>query len=195
MTRSIFILLLLAFPAEAQFIPQRDHRARRAFREQANARVPEARAMLESTSGDHAAACIIALPVEVGEKIASKWPEIQKLPAPSELFTFLCRPENGKEVALFALDHLDELRDPDAFTGFLTDGLEVSLALKPLQQAASEARARRLYSQAQQPAPYHPQQQQSFRFPEELKPWAIGAIVLAAVVLLIRYANKRKAAP
>jgi hypothetical protein len=94
-------------------------------------------------------------------------------------------------VLLWAIGHARELSDVDNFDAYLAGPLEIAYALKPLEQAAAEARARRLALQAATtpagpPAgiPTVPPPQQQIALDVRMLAWIGGGIVVLVLVLL-----------
>jgi len=126
--------------------PGADPRMRRAWREQAVAKVgPSARNLVE-TYGDDAVAAIFACSRPVGLKLAEfhNSGEMAMLARPHDLLWVVAQPGCGDDVAVWAMHHHHELGDVDNFNAYVLNPLEYSLGLKPLAAGAAEARARRL---------------------------------------------------
>jgi len=153
----VWCVLLAVPPAEvfAQFnpywnrfdpyAPGADPRIRRAWREQAVARVgPVARALVEAY-GDEAVCAIFACSPQVGWMLAQfhASANLDKLPRPRGLLAVIAQPRHGDYVALWAMQHAEELRDIDSFDAYLLNPLEYALGLKQLAAGAAEVRARR----------------------------------------------------
>ena len=155
---SVLCLLVAASPADlfAQFNPYgnwsnpygsgADPRVRRAYREQAVAKVgPIARDFVE-TQGDEAVAAIFACSRPVAVRLAEFHAsgEMGKLLRPRDLLRVIAQPRHGDDVALWAIAHAGELADTDSFDAYLLSPLDYALGLKQLATGAADARARRL---------------------------------------------------
>jgi hypothetical protein len=135
--------------------PAADPRARRANRERAvDAVGPITRDFVE-THGDEAVAAIFACSKPVAEKLAEFFAsgEMSKLPRPRSLLYVIAQPRHGDDVALWAMQHVGELADPDSFDAYLLSPLDYALDLKQLNAGAAEMRARRLHQAAMTKVP------------------------------------------
>lgn len=151
----LLLAAALAAPAQAQYTPDPPGpKARRAERERAVALLgggEVARRFVED-HGDNAVKALAACSTDCGRKLAA-WhadPDgLNRLPRPGEFLLVVAdRRRGGDELVFWALAHSQELRDLDAFEATLREPMELALSLKPLAQAASENRARRLANAA-----------------------------------------------
>ena len=127
--------------------PVLDARARRMRREMAVMYVgPIARDFVEGPDGDDAVAAIAACSQPVAYKLCEFHASggLDKLPRPRDFLRVIGAPNNGGDVALWGIQHANELEDVDNFDGFIQSPLEIALGLKPLSEGAAEAHAIRL---------------------------------------------------
>jgi hypothetical protein len=129
-----------------------DPRVRRALREQAVAYAgPQSRPFVEKY-GDTAVAALGACSPSGAQKLV-EWHAagaLDRLPRPVDLLGVVAR--HGDDAVLWAIqpEHSQALIDVDNFNAFCLNPLEIALALKPLEQCATEARTMRLTAAAQQ---------------------------------------------
>ncbi len=97
------------------------------------------------TQGDEAVAAIFTCSKPVAEKLVEFHISggLAKLPRPRELLRIIAQPRHGDDVAVWAIDHADELGDADSFYAYLSSPLDYALGLKQLAAGAAELQARR----------------------------------------------------
>lgn len=125
--------------------PVVDPRTRRANREKAVAIVGSNAHDFVETQGDEAVAAIFTCSKPVAEKLVEFHISggLAKLPRPRELLRIIAQPRHGDDVAVWAIDHADELGDADSFYAYLSSPLDYALGLKQLAAGAAELQARR----------------------------------------------------
>lgn len=180
-----------------------DPRARRAAREHAVAQVPEARAFVEAY-GEDAVAVLFATTRPVGKKLAAFHGsgDLDKLPRPADLLRVIASPNAGDDVAVWAMDHAQELRDVDHFQAYLAEPMDYALALRSLAAGAAEFRSRRLQAQVQpqggaglpNPLRHVLTHEQAERFGNWFAPLVAGLMICLAIAL-VRWWRKRRGAP
>jgi hypothetical protein len=160
-----------------------DPRAKRAMREKAVASVgPIARNFVE-TYGESAVTAIFACTRPTATKLAQFHADgkLSRFPRPDLLLGIIGRPKHGDAVALFAMQHCDELADDTRFRLFLSDSLTYSLSLKSLDSGVAEYSAR--------VTQYRRQQEAADK--DRLMDQLIGVGVIGIIVLLAwRYRNR-----
>jgi hypothetical protein len=117
-----------------------DPRALRAMREKAVASVgPIARNFVEAW-GESAVAAIFACTKPTATKLAQFHAEgkLSRLPRPDLLLGVIGRPKHGDAVALFAMQHYEELIDETRYRVFLNDALTFSLELRSLDAGVAK---------------------------------------------------------
>jgi len=127
-----------------------DPRVRRAYREKAVAAFgPKIRDFVES-QGEEGVAALFACTKPVAVKLAEFHTsgELANLPRPHDLLRVIAQPQHGDDVALWAIQHANELADADCFDAYLMSPLDYALGLKHLESGAADARARRLHNSA-----------------------------------------------
>ena len=163
---------------------QNDARGRRARREQAFFRAggtPEARAAVEKYGEDFVAAVSVCSP-DVAAKLADFAVSpvgLARLPRPGEFLRMLGLAQHGDDVAVWAIQHVEELSDVDQFGAFMLAPLDYALGLQSLSAGAAQYRANRL---ATPPPPAAPLTLSDLRLPSDWRPIAVcgAAVVLAA---------------
>jgi hypothetical protein len=197
----VLCIATAASPADlfAQFgnrPPGADPRARRAAREQVVASIgPIARDFVE-THGDEAVAALFACSKPVAVKLAAfhACGDLAKLPRPRDLLLAIARPGCGDDVTVFAISHVAELADRDAFDAYLINPLEYAMGLKPLATGAAEMRARRL-QQAAMPIRSEPQSANGWdAMAPETKLCVTGGVFLIGVVAIMLWRRRQAAA-
>jgi hypothetical protein len=175
---------------------QQDPRVRRALRETAVAYAGENSRGFVEKYGDDAVAAISACSQGGARKLVEFYNSgaLGKLPRPSDLLKIIALPGNGDDVVMWVVqpEHARQLTDVDNFAAVCLSPLEYVFALKPLEQGAAEARARRLAAQAAvTPAPQPQQpQQQSPQIAVDSR--LLGVIGGGIVLLLVIVAWKRR---
>lgn len=198
------LFLILAFcllaispdPAYAQGFdpympPQIDARTQRARREWAFAYAggtPQARTAVEKY-GENFVIATSGVSREVAARLAdfAASPDgLCKLPRPNDLLHVIGGPQMGDDVAIWVMQHAQDLRDADAFQAFLGRPLEICLGLESLSAAAAQYRASRLAAAAASPP------SPDFRLPSDWRPFAVGG---AALVLVLWWLWRRRNGP
>ena len=198
------LILVLQPPAEAlgqygynPYSPvnaQQDPRVRRALRETAVAYAGENSRGCVEKYGDDAVAAMSACSQGGARKLVEFYAfgEFGKLPRPADLLKVIALPGHGDDALLWAIQHARELTDLDNFDAYLLSPLEYAFALKPLEQGAAEARARRLAAQAAVTPVPQPQQSQQ-QFPQiAVDSRVLGVVGGGIILLLIVVAWKRR---
>ncbi len=124
-----------------------DPRARRALREQAIAYAGiESRNFVE-TGGDVAAWAVLSCSQSVAQMLVEFYASgrLGLFPRPGDLLLAIARPNNGDDVAVWAMEHAGELTDPDYFDAFCADPLSYALELRQLSVDAAALKERRAF--------------------------------------------------
>jgi hypothetical protein len=143
---SASLVTLCLATTSADLLAQTDPRVRRANREKAVAIVGLQGRDFVETYGEPAVEAIFACSKYVAVRLADLHAsgKLAKLSRPADLLRVIAYPKHGDEVALWAINHADELADKDSFNAYLASPLEYALGLKQLQAGAAAARANRL---------------------------------------------------
>jgi hypothetical protein len=142
MRRFMILLLVLLPPGDAagQFNPNSlSAYQRRQIREKAVAWAgPQSRAFVET--GDDAALAVLSCSPLGARKLVAFHDSglLGRLARPSDLLRIIAL--YGDNALLFAIQHAEELRDPNCFQAFMTAPLDYALGLKSLDQGVAEAR-------------------------------------------------------
>lgn len=130
-------------------LPPVDPRERRLLRERAVLYAgPAARGFVESLEGDDAALALLTCSKSVAAQFALFHVSggFGRLPRRQDYLRVIAQSNCRDPVALWVMQHANELYDQDSTDVFLASPLEFSLALKSLTTAAIERRTERLSS-------------------------------------------------
>ncbi len=162
-----------------------DARTRRALRERAVLRAgPGSRNFVEE-NGDVAALAILRCSPNVGRMLAKAHDDgdLGLIPDSPRLLQLVAHPRCGDDVALWILNHLDDLRDADALEVFLNAPLEHAMRLRKLEDGIAEVRGNRhgigdLLKKS--------------GFPTDPMVWIIIASFVGPMILLHRWFTRKK---
>jgi len=176
--------------------PPIDARTQRARREWAFAYAggtPSARVAVEKFGESFVVAASAVSPSVAARlaEFAASPDGLSNLPRPNDLLHVIGSPQMGDDVAIWVMQHAQDLRDADAFQAFLGRPLEICLGLESLSAAAAQYRANRLAAAAA-PPPTPPQTIYDFRMPSDWRPFAVGG---AALLLVVWWLWRRRNGP
>jgi len=189
--QNIYLILLLAGqPGQgAPFnpFPRDNTRQLRAAREMCVARVGQVCRKLVEERGECAVAALRNCTLAMGRKLSEfhNSGALGKVYRPELLLSTIGRKGHGDDVALFAMEHGEQLADPDAFAAYCGDPLVYALGIRELAEGAAEVRAARLNP--------HGNAQPSYPPLTEREMW-LGGGVLGVMILLMFFVRTRRPA-
>jgi hypothetical protein len=153
---------------------------------------PAARAFVEVPEfGDDAALALLMCSKNAAVQFAAFYAEggFGALPRQRDFLRVIAQPDGRDAVALWVMQHSDELADPDCADVFLAAPLEYALGLKPLDAAVIERRSQRFAA----PAPPGP----TVGLPSDPKAlaWVTGLVGVIGLLIWRRYRQRIRDSP
>jgi hypothetical protein len=171
--------------------PKKDARARKAEREACEARVGECCWPLIEAYEDAAVAALTACSPEVGQALCRFYADgnLSRLPEPRDFLVCVGKKGHGSEVAAWAMSHVDELTNNDAFVAYMIEPLEYALELKRISSGTADIRARRLAFE--KAIAFDPRAAPAL---DRLSEWGTGPIYvgIGCAILLVFWLSRRR---